>query len=110
MPPEATVRVTGGGGHGALPAKNGAMAGAGRLLDGSTPHRVGRRRGRPALGFVVAVGELCVFVGLADLLAETLGHAVSAEGTLARPLRPRLSLVASVLAVSVEVSDCRASH
>jgi succinate-acetate transporter protein len=42
-----------------------------------------RRRGRPPLAFMVLVGEMCVFGGLADLLAEVLGHTVSAEGTAA---------------------------
>ena len=33
--------------------------------------------------FVLVVGETCVFVGLADLMTEVLGHVVSAEGTAA---------------------------
>ncbi len=32
---------------------------------------------------MLLVGEMCVFVGIADLTAEFLARAVSAEGTLA---------------------------
>jgi hypothetical protein len=32
---------------------------------------------------MVLVGEMCVFGGMADLVAEVLGHDVSAEGTAA---------------------------
>ena len=42
-----------------------------------------RRRGRSPLAAKVLVGEMCVFGGLADLVAEVLGHDVSAEGTTA---------------------------
>ena len=42
-----------------------------------------RRRARPPLAFKVLVGEMCVFGGFADLMAEVLGRAVSAEGTTA---------------------------
>jgi len=42
-----------------------------------------RRRRRPPLLFMLLVGEMCVFVGIADLTAEFLARAVSAEGTLA---------------------------
>ena len=42
-----------------------------------------RRRVRPPLAFMLLVGETCVFGGFADLMAEVLGHAVSAEGTTA---------------------------
>jgi hypothetical protein len=42
-----------------------------------------RRRGRPSLAFVLLVGEMCVFGGFADLMAEMLGHDVSVEGTTA---------------------------
>ena len=42
-----------------------------------------RRRRRPPLAFMLLVGEMCVFGGLADLMAEVLGHAVSVEGTAA---------------------------
>jgi hypothetical protein len=42
-----------------------------------------RRGGRPPLAFMVLMGEMCVFVGFADLMAEVLGHAVSVEGTAA---------------------------
>ena len=42
-----------------------------------------RRRRPPPLAFMLLVGEMCVFGGLADLMAEVLGHAVSAEGTTA---------------------------
>ena len=47
---------------------------------GSGPQR---RHRRPPLRFMVIVGEMCVFVGLADLVTEVLGHAASVEGTLA---------------------------
>lgn len=32
---------------------------------------------------MLLVGEMCVFVGLADLMTEVFSRAVSAEGTLA---------------------------
>lgn len=38
---------------------------------------------RPPLRFMLLVGEMCVFVGLADLMTEVFSRAVSAEGTLA---------------------------
>jgi hypothetical protein len=40
-------------------------------------------RRRPPLWFMLLVGEMCVFVGLADFMTEFSAHAVSAEGTLA---------------------------
>ncbi len=40
-------------------------------------------RRRPPLRFMLLVGEMCVFVGLADLMTEFFARAVSAEGTLA---------------------------
>ncbi len=42
-----------------------------------------RRRRRPPLAFIVLVGEMCVLGGVADLMAEVLGHDVSVEGTTA---------------------------
>ena len=53
-------------------------------MRGNGPRRRRRRRGqRPPLLLMLVLGEMCVFVGLADLVTEVLGHAVSAEGTLA---------------------------
>ena len=53
-------------------------------MRGNGPRRRRRRRWRrPPLLLMLVLGEMCVLVGLADLVTEVLGHAVSAEGTLA---------------------------
>ena len=55
-------------------------------MRGNGPRRRRRRRRRgqrPPLLLMLVLGEMCVFVGLADLVTEVLGQAVSAEGTLA---------------------------
>jgi len=58
----------------------------GRIIGGKGPRPMpnARPRWRPAAkGVLVAVGALCLVAGSADLLAEVLGHAASAQGTLA---------------------------